>query len=102
MNLTPWFCECCVLHNRATVRYSDVVPQMPCPHFGEGKDDCKRTAWVTRSWFCLSCKVRPKITTIVYSPDKPTTPCPEYPRSHNSWVETDASIWVRNMAGVAA
>lgn len=99
--MTFYYCEPCVLHNRATVRYSDDVPQMPCPHFGDDKDACKRVAWVTRSWFCLSCKVKPQRTTIVYSPERPTTPCPDF-SSHNSWVETDASIWVRDQAGVAA
>lgn len=89
-----WYCEPCTLHDRATVRLSDEVPTLPCPHYGDGPTDCKRIGWKMRSWRCLGCE-RIGRTTIQYAPQRPENRCPVFPklRTHQ-WVETEESQWV--------
>lgn len=96
--MIAFFCRCCYLHDRATIRLSDDVPQLPCRHYGEDETACKRTDWSMRQWFCLRCE-RIGRTTIVQSPNPPEGSCPVFPRTHvHAWTETEESRWVMAQA----
>lgn len=85
--MSEFFCRTCVLHDRATVVATDGTPPSdPCPHEGEGPNDCKRTEWRRRTWYCAHCQLIGK-PTIVEADVRPRS-CPRFPLTHHTFALT--------------
>lgn len=84
-----YYCRPCTLHGRATVREAAEAPTLPCPFFGEERDDCKRMEWVMRNYFCAGCQRIGK-TSIAYAASNPNVLACSNGHTRR-WVETDES-----------